>query len=57
MVEVYFDEPSDDVIAACIFSVIVAVGDGTVTLDQVKAQLSPNTGDEFFQRFLVDGSA
>lgn len=48
----YSDEPSDDVIAESIFKVMVAAGDGTVTPDQVKAALNPNTGHEFFQIFL-----
>lgn len=33
----YSEEPSDNVIAESIFKVIIAVGDGIVTVDQMKA--------------------
>ena len=53
----YSGEPFDDVIVERIFKVMVSVGDGTVALDQVKAQLGPSTGDEFSRTVLLDGSA
>ena len=51
------DEWSDEVIAESIFKCMVSVLDGTVTLDQVKAQIDSSTADEFFRTTLSGDSA